>query len=287
MAQGGTRVMHQRRLRAELRRIREDAGCTQKSVAEAMGWSTSKVIRMETGKLNASTSDVMALLLFYGITNPEVTEELLAITRTREAMWWDEYRDFFSKQFMHFLDYENSASHIRHYVGFVVPGLLQIEDYARAVISGNTEADGIERGVQVRMRRQELLENQSGPKASFIIDESALHRWIGGPHVLMRQLVRLKEASEQSNISIRVMPYSVGMHPALMRRSFMIFEFQSHDEEPIVNIEDPQRDELIQVDKETNSIFVETFHALENIAADETESCKIISSALDSVRIST
>ncbi|MGH3875693.1 MAG: helix-turn-helix domain-containing protein [Actinophytocola sp.] len=288
MAQGGTRVMHQRRLRAELRRIREGAGCTQKSVAEAMGWSTSKVIRMETGVVNVSTSDVMALLLYYGITEPDRTEELLAISRTKEEMWWDRYREFSTPDFFNFLDYENSASEIRHYVGFVLPGLLQTEDYARAVISGQiSDPEGIEREVQIRLRRQELLANKEGLRAWYIIDEAALHRWIGGREVLMRQLVVLKEMTEWPNLSIRVVPHTVGMHPGLMRRSFMIFDFSADDEESIVNIEDPHKDKLIQVDQATNSEFVKRFQALEDVAADEAESGKLIDSALERVRMST
>jgi transcriptional regulator with XRE-family HTH domain len=160
MAQGGTRVMQQRRLRAELRRIRSTTGYTQKAVAEALNWSASKLIRIETGVNQVSTSDVMALLHFYDVGDQARTEELIAITRTKERMWWDNYRDFLSQQFINFLDYENSATRIRQYMAFVVPGLLQIEEYTRAVIAGHYEdPESIERGVRVRIagRAGELL----------------------------------------------------------------------------------------------------------------------------------
>lgn len=287
MAQGGTRVMQQRRLRAELRRIRSTCGHTQKSVAEAMNWSTSKVIRIETGVTNVSTSDVMALLNFYGVSDQTRTQELVAITRTKERMWWDGYRDYFSQQFLNFLDYENSATRIRQYMAFMVPGLLQIEEYIRAVISAYDDPGSVEPGVRVRLRRQQLLAEKNGRQAWFLLDEAVLHRWIGGREVLVRQLFRLNELARQSNISVRIVPYTVGMHPGMSNPSFTIFEFHPQDEEPIVNIEDPHREELKQASRETHGEFIKTFRALETIAASEDESSKIIDSVIASVRLST
>jgi transcriptional regulator with XRE-family HTH domain len=288
MAQGGTRVMQQRRLRAELRRIRSASGHTQKSVAQALNWSTSKMIRIETGVTTVSTSDVMALLHFYGISDQTRTDELVAITRTKERMWWDTYRDHFTQQFLNFLDYENAAVRIRQYMAYMVPGLLQIEDYIRAVIGAfDADAGDVERGVQVRLRRQQLLTEEKGRKAWFLIDQAALHRWIGGPDVLVRQLIRLNQLARQPNISIRVVPYTVGMHPGMSNPSFTIMEFNPDNEAPIVNIESPHREELNQVDQETHGEFVNTFRALESIAASETDSSKIIDSVIKSVRMST
>ena len=288
MAQGGTRVMQQRRLRAELRRIRSTCGHTQKSVAEAMNWSTSKVIRIETGVTNVSTSDVMALLNFYGVDDRTRAEELVAITRAKERMWWDSYRDYFSQQFLNFLDYESSATHIRQYMAVMVPGLLQIEAYIRAVISANGDPpESVEPGVRVRIRRQQLLAEKNGRQACFLIDEAALHRWIGGPDVLLRQLVRLNELARQPNITVRIVPYSVGMHPGLSSPSFTILDFLPQDEDPIVSIDDPHREELNQADKETHGEFIRTFNTLEAVAAREDESTKIIDSVIAGVRLST
>src|ERR687887_268850 len=103
MGQRETSVVRQRRLRTELRRIREESGRTQKVVAEALGWSTSKVIRIETGAVIVSTSDVMALLHYYRINDPDLAEDLLAATRVRDEGWWDEYRGYYRQQFVNFL----------------------------------------------------------------------------------------------------------------------------------------------------------------------------------------
>src|SRR2546429_1374163 len=127
MGQRETSVVRMRRLRAELRRIREESGLTQKAVAEALGWSTSKVVRIETGAVKISTSDLMALVHYYRITDPQFTEDMLAVTRIKEKGWWDEYRDYAPQQFLDFLGYEDSAASIRIYMATVVPGLLQTE----------------------------------------------------------------------------------------------------------------------------------------------------------------
>src|SRR5918999_1854346 len=118
---GQSSVVRQRRLRVGLRRIREQSGHTQKTVAEAMGWSTAKVIRIETGKVNVSTSDLMALLHYYGITDTAMADDLLAVTRSEVDGWWAEYLSDISQTFLNFLGCEDSATRISQYITHVVP----------------------------------------------------------------------------------------------------------------------------------------------------------------------
>jgi transcriptional regulator with XRE-family HTH domain len=287
MAQGGSRVMQQRRLRGELRRLRDDAGHTQKTVAESLGWSISKVIRIETGAVHVSTSDVMAMLHFYGVTDQDKTTNLLAITRAKEEAWWDSYRSVYKQQFLDFLDYENSAAHIKQYISFVLPGLLQTEDYMRALFEGYMYDEArIERAIRVRAMRQRVLAPARGMQASFMIDEAALQRWIGGADVTRRQLDHLREMAGQPNVSIRVVPFSVGMHPGV-RGSFTILEYESDDQDTIVNIESPHNDVLIRDDLETTSEFVESFYALEEIATPADELDKALDDVIDRMRLNT
>jgi transcriptional regulator with XRE-family HTH domain len=284
MTPAGSRATQQRRLRAELRRLRDDSGKTQKAVAKELGWSVSKVIRIETGAVQVSTSDVMALLMFYDVKDKVRADELLTITRDKEEAWWDQYKPVYKQQFLDLLDYENAAAYIRQFIGFVVPGLLQTEAYARALFGGYMDdRERIERAVRVRMRRQKVLAPDRGTQASFVIDEAALHRWIGGPEVIREQLDHLKNVAKQPNVSIRVVPFSVGMHPG-MRGSFTIFEF-AEDEDPVVNIEDPHRDALIRDDLETTSEFIETFYALDEIAAIDGDLDKFLDSVIDGTRL--
>lgn len=281
-----TRVTQQRRLRAELRRIRERAGRTQKAAAESLGWSTSKIIRIETGAVAVSPSDVMALLHVYDVDDKALADELVAITRNKNEMWWDAYRKYHTQQFFDFLDYENAAIRIRQYIGLVVPGLLQTEDYALALTRGYTDTDEMAKGkVEVRMRRQQRLTGEDAPDAWFVLDEAVLHRWIGGPEVMRNQLLHLKEMARRPNITIQVVPFKTGMHPGMIG-SFTIFEFPSDGDNPdyVVNIEDPHREVLIRDDPNTASKHVETFHALENFAAGKDELDAIIDPVIETMR---
>ncbi|GAB3449853.1 helix-turn-helix domain-containing protein [Actinophytocola sediminis] len=279
MAEGASQVMQQRRLRAELRRMRDTTGHTQRAVADSLGWSVSKVIRIETGAVHVSTSDVMALLHFYGVSDQDTTTRLLDVTRAKEKSWWDAYRSVHSQQFLEFIAYEDSALRVRQFIGYVVPGLLQIEDYTRAIIRGyESDEEKIERSVRIRKRRQQILDPDAGREIWFIIDEAALHRWIGGPAVARAQLVHLKEMARQPNISIRVIPFSAGMHIG-MRASFTLLEFPS-DEDLIVNIEDPYREALVRDDLQTTSEFVEAFYSLQEVATQDEDLDKIIDSVL-------
>lgn len=282
MGQRETSVVRQHRLRAELRRIREESGRTQKVVAEALGWSTSKVIRIEKGTVNVSTSDVMALLHYYRIDDPFVADDLLAAARARDEGWWEEYRPFCSQQFVNFLGYEDSATRIRQYLGLVVPGLLQTEEYARALVDdGRKDPEEIEREILIRMRRQELLGRPNCPALQFVLDEACLHRWVGGPDAMRRQLHALKEATQHPSVSIRIVPFTVGMYAGMQGSSFTIFDVPSLA--PVVIVEDPEHD--VNLDGQDVSKYVETFGELQQIA-NEGEVEEIIESMIERLRVS-
>lgn len=279
MAQGGSRVMQQRRLRAELRRLRESAGYTQKDAAAGIEWSTSKVIRIETGASNVSSADVRAMLHFYGVKDLAKTDEILALTRVKDDAWWNSYSSVYRKEFLEYLAYEDSASQVRQFILFVIPGLLQTEEVMRAIFVGYmNDAERIERAVQVRMRRQQGLAPENGKRGVFIIDESALHRWIGGEEAARSQIEHLRQMAKQPNVDIRIVPFSLGMHPG-MRASFTILDFPSHDEDTIVSIENPEKDTLVKDGPNETSKYLEIFAALEEIATPADD----IDAALDGV----
>jgi transcriptional regulator with XRE-family HTH domain len=279
-----TSVVKQRRLRVELRRIREESGRTQRSVAEALGWSTSKVIRIETGAVNVSTSDVMALLHYYGINNPDVVEDLLAITRARTAGWWDKYRSFFSQQFLNVLGYEDSATHIRQYMGLVVPGLLQTEEYARALVADyQQDKEWIDRGARIRMRRQELLDRPNCPELQFVLDEAVIRRWVGGPEVMLRQLVRLKDLARHPRVNLQIVPFTKGMYAGMQGASFTIYELPS-DDDVVTVVERPHRDVIVD-DSEASGNYIRKFRKLQKIASPEGEVDKIIDSVIAKMRL--
>jgi transcriptional regulator with XRE-family HTH domain len=286
MAQGTTPVVQQRRLRAELRKARDDAGHTQKQVADELGWSLSKVIRLETGATAVSTSDAMALIHFYKIGDGARVEELLAVTRAKAEKWWDEYSDVYEQRFLNFLAYEDSASTMRQFQALAVPGLLQTKDYSRGVFRAYlVEESRIDRAVTVRNRRQRLLEQNDGNRYEFMLDEAVIHRQVGGTEVMIEQLTRLKALNDAGNplISLRVVPYTAGVNPG-MKGSFTIFEFSSADEDFVVNVEEPNSDVLIRDNPETTSKYVEAFLELEAIALSRAESTELLGTVIQTMR---
>jgi transcriptional regulator with XRE-family HTH domain len=286
MEQRETSVVQQRRLRVELRRIREEFGRTQRSVAEALGWSTSKVIRIETGAVNVSTSDVMALLHYYGINNPDVVEDLLAVTRARVSGWWDEYRSYFSQQFLNVLGYEDSATRIRQYMGLIVPALLQTEGYARALIADyDQDEEWVDRGTRIRMRRQELLDRPNCPELLFVLDEAVIRRWVGGPEVMLRQLVRLKDLARHPQVSLQVVPFTKGMYAGMRGASFTIFELPA-DDDVITLVERPHRDVIVD-DLEASNNYIRKFSKLQTIACSQGDVDEIIDSVINKMRLGT
>jgi transcriptional regulator with XRE-family HTH domain len=277
-----------RRLRAELRQFREAAHHTQKSVADSLGWSTSKVIRIETGASNISTSDLMALLHFYGVNDAGRTQELLSVTRAKEESWWDDYKDVYSSQFLSYIAYEDSSACIRTFASVLVPGLLQTENYMRALFANaladpheGMTASTLERAVRVRLRRQDLVTRDPAPETLVVLDEAVIHRWVGGADVMRDQLVRLKELARYPHIDLRIVPFTHGAHHG-MKDSFAIFEFPSSDQDYVVNIEGPHRDTLVQNDPEISSRYFETFYELQEIATPEVD--KIIDPVIDRMR---
>lgn len=284
MAQLESPVIQQRRLRAELRRAREQAGQTQKEVADALDWSPSKLIRIEAGANIISTTDLMALLQHYNITDRKQVNELVNVARaSRKQAWWDEYRAVYSQQFLTFLGYEASAMRLRAYQSLLIPGLLQTREYSQAIMRAYGDAPGaVSRGVEVRAKRQTILEPDHGVELFFVLDEAVIHRWVGGPDVMRRQLLHLEALDNQPNISIQVIPFNTGAHPG-MRGAFTIFEFPYETEDYAVLLEHAHRDVLIQNDPEQASTYVETFFELEALATPKGELHKITRPVLDAL----
>jgi len=287
MAQGTTPVVQQRRLRADLRRARDERGLTQKQVADQAGWSLSKVIRLETGATAVSTSDVLALVQLYGIKNEAQVENMIAVTKAQPEAWWDKYSQQYKQQFINFLAFEDGASVIRQFQAHAVPGLLQARDYAYGVFEAYLVGPGrIDRAWEVRQRRQQLLERDD-VRCDFLLDEAVLHRTVGGPDTMIGQLVKLKELNDRNSpsLSIRVVPYAAGVTPG-MKGSFVVFEYSSEDEDFVVNVEEPRSDVLVRDNPEETSNYVEAFLELEAIALSRADTNEMLGTVIESLRSS-
>jgi transcriptional regulator with XRE-family HTH domain len=226
-------TIRRRRLGVELRRHREAAGITIDVVAARLGCSTSKVSRIETGHSGAVPRDVYDMLDIYGVSD-SVKGELVQIAReAKQKGWWHPFSTVLNSAYV---GLEAAARSIRTYEQQVVPGLLQSEEYAIAMIRaarlGDTDTE-IEQRVHVRMARQSLLTQDDPIDLRVVLDEAVLSRPVGGDNVMRDQLLRLVDAARLPNVIIQILPFAAGPH-AGMDGTFAILEFEEDEDADVV-----------------------------------------------------
>jgi len=250
---------------------------TQREVAAAMDWSPSKLIRIESGAVNISTNDLRALLGHFGVDSARIDALVEVARAARETTRWNIYKDVARPEYLAFLGYEASATIIRNFEPLLVPGLLQTEEYARAVVSVlvNHDPTKIDPLVDLRMERQELLVREPAPSLHFIIDESVIRRAMGGHSVMRRQLRHLQQLSEYPNITIRIVPFEYGMYPR-HQVAYVLFEFSEPEDEYVLYVESPQQNEYIiresspeEKGKASPVQYLEVFYELEQNTSPE------------------
>jgi transcriptional regulator with XRE-family HTH domain len=257
--------VQRRKLGVALRRSREAAQLTQREVAEALDWSLSKVIRIETGAHGTSMTDLRAMLDLFEVTDPDVVATLMAVARgSRGQPWWHEYRDIVSPQFARYMGYEGATTSFRIFHPLLVPGLLHTEGYATGLLGAHPETERAQRIVKLRMERQRRLLAQGGNKFTFILDEEALYRWIGGARVMRHQLERLLDVSSHPNASVRIVPFSAGAHPGL-RGPFVILRLRETDDD-VLFLESANGDQLIRDEPEVIARYSTYFERLGELA---------------------
>jgi transcriptional regulator with XRE-family HTH domain len=233
-----------RRLIQELRRLREERGLRQEDVARELDWSLSKQEKIERGAIALRVPDVRAMLHLFELATPQHRSEYDALIRlARDARvkgWWHDYADAIPPWFEAYVGLEAEASTLHTYQGHFIPGLLQTEDYARAVyqaVRPTLDADDIERAVAARMKRQTRLSARDFLQLWVVLDEAVLLRQVGGPAIMRAQLEHLAAAGSRPNVTVQVLPFTVGAH-ASMGTSFVILQFREPAAPDIVYLED-------------------------------------------------
>ena len=258
-----------RQLLAELRRLRPPHVHTQRQVADALDWSPSKVTRIESGAVSLSVTDLRALLGFYEVSDAAVVTRLVDLARRsrRARSPFAAYADVFSAVALRFFDFEHTASWIGEVELMVVPGLLQTEEYARALMGVHgMGAEKAERFVGSRRVRQQLLDRAEAPELSFVVDESVLLRTVGGPVVMRAQLEHLRDLARRPNVAIRVIPLALGEHVGL-RGPFVLLTFAGTNDPDVVYLEQRRGDLLFQEELEVIANHRRLFAELEERAA--------------------
>jgi len=218
-----------RQLGRYLRDLRNRSRLTVRMAAQKLEWSEAKIWRIETGQTSLRSLDVEAMGKVYGAP-PDLTEALMGLAKETKARgWWHAYGDVIPEGFDLYIGLEEAVSALSWYESELVPGLLQTEDYARTVIQADkpdVDDDQIERRVHVRMARQALPTRATAPPtADVILNEAILRRPVGGPQIMAAQLERLADSASLPNVSVRVLPFSAGLHHGLMSGPFEILRF--------------------------------------------------------------
>lgn len=231
--------MRGRRLSTELKRLREAADMPGEQVASELKWSQSKVSRIENGRTQVSARDLRSLLTLYGVEADRHERYLELSKGARLKGWWDEYADAIPRDYANYIELETEASSLLIYTPQIVTGILQTEDYARHVIQSAlliSPPGEVNRRIKVRMERQERFVRDRPRSLSVVLDEAALRREVGGPQVMRAQLNRLLELGEEDNVTLRVLPFDAGEHPATAGE-FTILRFPDEEDTDVVHVE--------------------------------------------------
>jgi hypothetical protein len=236
-------------LGAQLRRLREGRAITREDAGWEIRASGSKISRMELGRVSFKERDVSDLLSLYGVTDAKEREALLELARQANSPgWWHHFGDILPPGFQSFLGLEAAATLVRTYEIQFVPGLLQTPEYARAIMllgHAGTSPDDIDRRVELRMQRQQILNRSDPPQLWAVIDEAVLRRPIGGVAVMKAQIESLIEASKKPNVRLQIIPFHAGGHAAA-GGSFAIFRFP-----------EPELPDVVWVEHLTSSIYID------------------------------
>ncbi|GAA3121126.1 helix-turn-helix domain-containing protein [Streptosporangium carneum] len=277
---GTNPTLRRRQLASRLRELREQAGKSIRDAAEQLECSPAKISRIETAQRGALPRDVRDLCLFYGVTDQAQIDALMTLAReAKQQVWWQETEDV---DFRPFLGLEIDATSISEYETTTVPGLLQTEDYARAIIKGylpRMNTDVLEERVAYRMRRQERLHGPLPPNYWVLLDESVLHRHVGGTAVMRKQMEHLATVSELPHVTVQVIPFTVGAHMGF-DSAFVLLEFSDQTIGDTVYLDTLMGSFYLEKAKELER-FRETLNHLRAVALSPQESAVHIARAYD------
>jgi transcriptional regulator with XRE-family HTH domain len=267
-------TIRRRRLGVELRQHREAAAVTINVVAVRIGCSTSKVSRIETGRISASIGDVRNMLEFYGVSQ-KIKDNLVQIAR--EALgkgWWHPFSTILTGSY---IGLEAAARSVRTYEQQVIPGLLQSEEYAVAMIRAARLSDTdqeITQRVRIRMARQSLLIQDDPIDLRVVLDEAVLSRPVGGDTVMHDQLDGLIGAAALPNVTLQILPFAAGAH-AGMDGAFAILDFEEERDTNVVLTENATGGLLLEKSEELQK-YTSIFESIRAAALDEDASTEMM-----------
>jgi transcriptional regulator with XRE-family HTH domain len=256
-----------------LRSLRAGKRLTTEQVAKRLGFSRSKISRIENGRRGVSKVDILQLCELYQVDKDQRVELTELAAEGKQRAWWQP----FGLPYSDYVGLEAEAESISDFGLAIVPGLLQTPDYARALLRARVPAwtpRVVEDRVEGRIARQRLLRSEPAPSFETVLDESVLHRVVGSPAVMLAQLRRLQEMSQLPNVTIRIVPYGAGTVPAGVNK-FVILRFAQSNIPDIVLIEDLTNHRYLEEPEEVET-YSATFGVLADLAADPATSQDMI-----------
>lgn len=230
----------QRWLAHELLRLRTEAGLDRKTVATALHCTIQKIGHLETATVPPKTLELEKVLLpLYGVAEERWPYYLQAARDARKKGWWEAYAESLPDWFSLYVGLEQGASEMHIWQPMLMPGLLQTEDYARAIVRGGTAEladDEIDRRVEARLARQAVLRNDEPLRLWVVLGEAALHTNVGGPEIMCAQLRHLITMAKRPRVTIQVLPSDVGAHPG-MHGAFAVMDFPAEPDPGLTYIE--------------------------------------------------
>jgi transcriptional regulator with XRE-family HTH domain len=254
-----------RQLGRFLRNLRNQSRLTVRAAATKLEWSEAKLWRIETGQTSLRRLDVEAMCKVYSAPG-DLTDALMVLAgQTKARGWWHPYGDVIPDNFDVYVGLEEAASELDWYESELVPGLLQTEDYARTLIlTDNPDVDEveIERRVHVRVARQALLSRiTQPPQLNIVLNEAILRRPVGRKAIMAAQMTRLLEVGERSNVSIRVVPFDVGLHHGSLSGPFIMLRF------PLDADGQATEPPVVYVEALTGALYLDKPHVIERYEA--------------------
>lgn len=280
---------HRRKLRAALRQSREQAQLTQHAAADKLDWSVSKLLRIESGSVGVSVTDLRALLDLYRVSDPGAIAELVESARASKGRpWWHEYRDVVKPQYGQYLGYESIATDLKIFNPTWIPGLAQTEESAMEInrVTASTwdpsRPSSGSAQLALRMERQERLYERGDVRdITMLLDEGTIRRRIGTPAAMQRQLRHLKHLAARPRVTLGVVPFSGGIHPALSG-PFIVLQFAG-GEDDVLYVEGQQGDLLIREDQEAIAERLAAFEEARELALVGAELDALLDQALDAL----
>ena len=232
-------TVRRRRLGIELRRLREQARLTCEGVGQRLDCSGTRISRRETGRISARPGDVRELLEVYGVTGNRADELVELAREARRKGWWHQFGPVTPSWLEPYLGLEAEAARLRDFQSMVPPGLLQTEDYARAILraaAGAGPGDDIEQQVALRMARQQVLGGTAPPELCLVLSEGVLRVQVGGPEVMRGQLRKLAEVAGRGQVTLQVLPLRAAAQAQAVS-SFTMLDFADPADPSVVYTE--------------------------------------------------